>query len=111
MFRGKWIWVMGFLILAALVGPLLVAQTRELAEIKGKVVDDTGAALPGVAVVASSPSVMGKPSAITDREGFYRIPGLFAGTYMVEATLSGFVPAKVSGVEIHAGMTATIDIV
>ncbi len=112
MIRRKLIWAVCFLILAATMAvPLLVAQTKELAEIKGKVVDDTGAALPGVAVVASSPSVMGKPSAITDREGFYRIPGLFAGTYTVEATLSGFVPAKVSGVEIHAGMTATIDMV
>ncbi|HUM34256.1 MAG TPA: carboxypeptidase-like regulatory domain-containing protein [Candidatus Saccharicenans sp.] len=90
---------------------LLLAQTKELAEIKGRVTDDSGDPLPGVAVTVSSPSMMGKPSTITDEEGFYRIPGLFAGTYTVEATLSGFVPAKVSGVEIHAGMTATIDII
>ncbi len=110
MVRLKWSWAMGLLILA-LAAAFLSAQTRESAAIQGTVSDDTGASLPGVTVTATSPSIMGKPTAVTDKDGRYRIPALLTGVYEVEAALSGFAPAKIVGVSIHVGMTATVDVV
>jgi len=103
-------WALGLLILALAAG-FLMAQTRESAAIQGRVTDDTGAPLPGVTVTATSPAVMGKPSAITNEDGRYRIRALLTGVYEVEATLSGFAPAKIVGVDIHVGMTATVDFI
>ena len=62
--------------LLVLAAGFLSAQTRETAAIQGTVTDDTGAPLPGVTVTATSPSIMGKPSAVTDWDGRYRIPAL-----------------------------------
>ena len=94
-----------------LVAASLSAQTRETASIQGQVTDDTGAPLPGASVTVSSPSVMGKPAAVTDQDGRYRFRGLLTGMYEVEATMSGFSPKKFSNVSLHVGMTATIDFV
>jgi hypothetical protein len=99
------------LLLLVLAAGVLSAQTRETATLQGTVKDDTGAPLPGVAVTATSPSVMGKPSAVTDGSGHYRIPALVTGTYTVEAVLGGFTTAKITGVSLHVGMTGTVDIV
>ena len=110
MLRNTRFWAMGFLVLALAAG-FLSAQTRELAAIQGTISDDTGAPLPGVTVTAISPSVMGKPSAVTDKDGRYRIPALATGTYEVSAELGGFAPAKITGIVIHAGMTATVDLI
>jgi len=110
MHRFRSCWALGLMLLVLVAG-VLSAQTRETAILQGTVKDDTGAPLPGVAVTATSPSVMGKPSAVTDGSGRYRIPALVTGTYTVEAVLGGFAPAKITGVVIHVGMTATVDIV
>jgi len=99
------------LVILLLVAGSLTAQTRETASIQGKVADDTGAPLPGASVTVSSPSVMGKPAAVTDQEGRFRIRGLFTGVYEVEVTMSGFTPKKIANVNLHAGMTATLDFV
>ncbi len=99
-----------FLSLFILSALYLQAQTRETAILQGRVLADTGDPLPGVQVKVSSPSVIGTYSAITDREGRYRIPTLLTGTYVVEAFLEGFAPSKIERVVIHAGTTATLDI-
>jgi hypothetical protein len=106
----KRFWALSLLLLVLTAG-VLSAQTRETAVLQGTVKDDTGAPLPGVAVTAISPSVMGKPSTVTDGAGRYRIPALVTGTYAVEAVLDGFAPAKITGVSLHVGQTATVDIV
>jgi hypothetical protein len=103
-------WVMGLLILALAVG-FLSAQTRESATIQGTITDDTGAPLPGVTVTLTSPAIMGTPSAVTDKDGRYRIRALLTGVYEVDAVLEGFGPGRITGVSIHVGMTATVDIV
>jgi hypothetical protein len=109
MLRTKRFWASGLMILILAAG-FLAAQTKESATIQGRITDETGAPLPGVTVTVTSPSVMGKPSAVTDKDGRYRIPALFTGIYTIDAVLSGFAPAKVVGVSIHVGMTATVDL-
>ena len=44
--------------------------------INGTVSDNTGAVLPGVAVTASGPAIMGVQTAMTNEQGQYRFPSL-----------------------------------
>jgi outer membrane receptor for Fe3+-dicitrate len=81
-----------------------LAQTT--GRIVGKVVDTSGAALPGVAVNATSNSLQGARSTTTDAEGNYRIPSLPPGRYVVSASLSGFKTAEQSSVEVGLDRTA-----
>ena len=61
------------------------------ASIAGVVTDATGGVLPGVTVEASSPALIEKSrTAITDRDGRYRIEDLRPGTYTVTFALPGF---------------------
>ncbi len=105
----KRFWTLTLMLLVLTTG-FLAAQTRETAVIQGTVKDSSGGPLPGVTVRVLSPSMMGKPSAVTGPDGGYRILALATGTYEVTAELSGFAPAKVTGISIHAGMTATVDL-
>jgi Carboxypeptidase regulatory-like domain len=52
--------------------------------VRGQISDtQTGEKLPGVTVVATSPSLQGSQTAITDENGFYSIPDLPPGQYTV----------------------------
>ncbi|MBP1765934.1 MAG: TonB-dependent receptor, partial [Candidatus Aminicenantes bacterium] len=93
----------------ALVSGALLAQSRERGVIQGKVTDSEGLALPGVTVTASSLSLMGTRTTITDQEGKYRFPVLVGGIYIIEASVEGFASMKKTEVELHVGMTVTVD--
>jgi carboxypeptidase family protein/TonB-dependent receptor-like protein len=59
--------------------------------IYGSVVDQSGAALPGVDVTLTAVSIGGQPrTTITDGQGQFRFLNLDAGNYKVTANLSGF---------------------
>src|SRR5690349_15942833 len=61
------------------------AQSTTTGAIQGIVTDKkTGEKLPGVTVVATSPSLSQSQSAITDDQGFYKITELPPGVYLVE---------------------------
>jgi hypothetical protein len=73
--------------------------------VQGRVVDGlTGDPLPGTTVTALlSGSVAG--SAVTDSDGRFSIEDLAAGVYDFDASRSGYVPAKLFGVQVVAGVT------
>jgi hypothetical protein len=78
--------------------------------INGKVADASGAVLPGVTVTASSPSLMGVQTAVTNTEGLYRFPAVPPGTYTLTFELPGFTTRKNEGLEIRLGFTATVNV-
>ena len=97
--------VLGVLVL--LTSPPAWAQTAGLA---GTVTDTSGGVLPGVAVVAASPALIGQSrEAVTDGQGSYRIVSLLPGTYSVTFTLPGFSVHVREAIELTGGFTATID--
>jgi hypothetical protein len=57
---------------------------------EGKVTDDQGNVLPGVAIEATSPRLVGKASTVSDTAGVFRLFGLPSGTYEITFTLEGF---------------------
>jgi protocatechuate 3,4-dioxygenase beta subunit len=75
----------------------------------GTVTDTDGAAVASVQVrVLQNSSVIA--TATTGSQGTYRITGLAAGTYVVQFSKSGFTTAQVSGVQISAGDSATVNV-
>jgi len=83
--------------MAAFVLPALVsfpaaafAQRTTTGTIVGKIVDSSGAVLPGVAVSLKSPEALGDFSGITDSNGVYRVSNLPPATYDIRAELAGF---------------------
>ena len=64
-----------------------IAQ-EQVGSLEGIVSDDTGQALPGVTVEATE-ARGAKVVAVTDANGLFRFPRLFAGTYKLTAKLEG----------------------
>jgi protocatechuate 3,4-dioxygenase beta subunit len=61
---------------------LAMAQvTQQSGRFEGRVVDDQGNPLPGVAVQATSPKLVGKATTVTDSNGVFRMLALPSGVY------------------------------
>jgi hypothetical protein len=86
------------------------AQVTE-GSIRGYLRDEQGGVLPGVTVTATSPTVAGTYTAVTDQDGHYRLLTLPPGTYSLTATLSGFSKSLREDLIIRAGLNLTVDIV
>ena len=78
--------------------------------INGRVLDSSGAVLPGVSVSATSPSLMGVQSSTSDEGGNYRFPALPPGIYAVSYELVGFTTVKRENIQISIGFTATVNV-
>ncbi|MBE3123506.1 MAG: TonB-dependent receptor, partial [Planctomycetes bacterium] len=104
--------VSAFVALAWLLAAVpAVAQTSTDGTIRGHLRDEQGGVLPGVALSATSPTVPGTYTAISDGEGLYRILNLPPGQYTVTAELPGFSRFVRDGVYVRAGLNLTVDIV
>src|SRR3954468_11842792 len=77
--------------------------------IQGRVVDSSGAILPGVNVTATSPSMIGTQTQVTNENGTYRFPAVPPGTYEITFELAGFNTVKRSGIQISLGFTANVN--
>jgi len=86
------------------------AQSAPTGKFVGKVKDNQGLPLPGVAVEAESPKMVGKANTVTDESGNYRLFSLPSGTYTVTFTLQGFKPFKRDGIVLRLEQTITLDI-
>jgi hypothetical protein len=94
-----------------LVGVFLLPATvrAQSSSIAGVVTDSSGAVLPGVTVVATSPALIeGSRTVVTDGSGRYAIVELRPGTFTVAFELTGFATVKREGVELSAGFSANV---
>jgi hypothetical protein len=95
--------------IAVLGATSLSAQTT--ADIRGRVADETDAALPGVSVIAKSPALLvPQLVSVSDAEGKFAFPALPIGNYRLEFELSGFQRLVRDEVVLRAGFTATINV-
>ncbi len=77
----------------------------------GNVVDDTGAALPGVTVTISSPVLIGgAQTKITDGAGEFAFIGIAPGEYTLKADLSSFISQERNEILVALGGSRTITI-
>ncbi len=77
--------------------------------ISGRVVDQQGAAIPGVAVTAKSASTGFTRSEVSNAEGVYRLSALPVGIYEVNAELQGFATVSKKDVEVNVAQVQAID--
>src|SRR5689334_3040639 len=105
----------GVLIALAVCGvlandPSASAQVVSNASIRGRAIDESGGALPGVTVTATSPALL-LPSieTTTDGEGAYSFSNVPIGEYKLVFALAGFQQLIRQNVLITAGFTASIN--
>jgi hypothetical protein len=76
----------------------------------GKVVDAQGAVLPGVAVTATSPALIGSQTTTTATDGVYGFPSLPPGDYALAFQLTGFRGVRRENITLQVGKTLGIDV-
>lgn len=94
------------------VAALLVASPQigmaQQASVVGTVTDDSKAVLPGVAITATSLDNGRQFSSLSDDRGEYRLNGLPAGRYDLQADLPGFASTQVKDFELLVGQNVTM---
>ncbi len=98
--------VIAICILVLLFSEILIAQ--QTGEIRGKISDEKGEALPGVSIAAKSPSLQGLRTGLSDRSGNFRLPLLPVGAYSVTFELAGFEKLEITGQDIRLGFTVSL---
>jgi hypothetical protein len=78
--------------------------------IEGRVTDPKGAIVVGATVTATDPVTNQNFTAITDKQGHFKIEGLPAGAYSVVISAAGFSDARREAVGVEDGAVATVDI-
>jgi hypothetical protein len=84
------------------------AQGVQTGTLTGSVKDQSDLALPGVTVTATSPSMQGSRTTVTDANGVYSIPGLPPGVYAVQFELQGMRPVQLMQ-RVDLGQVAVVD--
>jgi len=86
------------------------AQELQSGSIRGRIVDDTGQALPGVSITISGPALIGKFTTVTNAEGLFRAPNLTpGGGYEIRAEIKGFETTIQPGIIVNVGKTISIE--
>jgi hypothetical protein len=78
--------------------------------ILGTVTDPTGAIIPGVTITVTHLETNLRQNTVTNESGYYEIPYLPLGEYVVVAELSGFKKAEVRGVVLRVESQGRVDI-
>ena len=102
-----------FCLLAVLIGVAVSPMSAQIASegsIRGVVRDAQGSVLPDVAITATSPTVAGARTAVSDDQGAYRLLDLPPGEYIVAAERQGFSKVSRTGVVIRAGLNLSLDL-
>jgi outer membrane receptor protein involved in Fe transport len=96
------------LLMIALVVPNAAGQGGD-GSLRGSVVDEQHAALPGVTITATSTALITPSTTVTDDRGEYRLINLPPGTYTITAELTGFAVFRREGVVLRAGSNFQIE--
>jgi hypothetical protein len=94
---------------ALLLAVATSASAQTTTRIIGTVKDHQGGVLPGVTVTATSSSLIGAQSTVSEGNGTYQFPALPAGTYRVVFDLAGFQTVARDQVVLAVCQTLTID--
>src|SRR5215468_6478292 len=79
-------------------------------KIQGTVKDSTGAVVPGVEITIKNDRTGEERGTITADRGDYVLTALKPSQYTVRASLTGFAPKEVTGVQLAVGQSLTIDL-
>ena len=96
------------LALGFVANPVMAQQGS--AEVRGRVTDAQGGALPGVAIVLRHQESGVFRQVTTSSDGSYFLTGVIPGPYEMTAELSGFKRMARRDLRLEVGKTATIDV-
>jgi len=102
---NRLLWML-FVVLAAAARPAH-AQVAQ-AELRGTVLDESGAALPGVTVTAMHVDTGTARTAVTTATGAFLMPALPVGRYRLEAALTGFATVVQENLVLAVGQSAVV---
>jgi len=89
----------------------LAAQTPDTSAIRGRVLDQTQAAVAGAEITITNQQTQLARTVQTDATGHFVVPGLVGGeTYDIVARKSGFADASVKDVVVAGGGTASVSL-
>ena len=89
---------------------LIFAQATATAELRGRVLDPNGAAVPGAVVTATNDSKGTERSVTADGEGNFVILSLPPSTYTVKIAASGFATKTYNNVTLEVGQQSALDV-
>ena len=98
-----------FLLIAGFIGGF-AARAEVGGKITGVVKDQSGAVIPGAAVVVTNAQTGAKLSATTDQEGAFTFPVLAVGQYQVDVAIDGFQPYRETGLAIDINSALVLDV-
>src|SRR5439155_24165926 len=88
----------------------LAAAQGQASAVQGRVVDESGGALPGVTVVITHQGSGVFRQVVSNSDGSYFVTGILPGPYRITAELSGFRKYERSDLLLTVGNTATLEI-
>ena len=99
------------MLLVAVLG--LTASTalaqQQTGEIFGRVVDNSGAVLPGVTISVQGPALIQPRVVVTSETGTYRVPEMPIGEYSVSFELPGFRKVVIEAIRVTIGFRAQVN--
>src|SRR5258706_5087574 len=96
------------LLASLLIPPSLLAQVAQ-AELRGGVLDESGAALPGATITATHVETGTVRTTVTSATGTYVMPALPIGVYKISEELAGFGTLTKEGIRLAVGESASLD--
>ena len=97
------------LVLSVLLAPASPSFAQNFGQITGRVLDASGAVLPGATVTVTNPQTGIAATEQANTAGVYVFPNLLPGTYNVKVELQGFQSAVRNGVELQTQQTVRMD--
>ncbi len=96
------------LVLFVAVSSTYAQETR--GNIAGRVLDEQGAAMPGVSVTVTNVDTNVSTSLVTNTTGYYEAPLLLPGNYRVAAELTGFKTTVRTGITLAVRQQIAVDV-
>jgi len=96
---------------AVLLAVSCLAQTRDRAEIGGRISDATGAVVPNVSLLLRNEATGHEYSTISTGTGDFVFPFLPAGSYALTAELAGFARLKIEGIQVVSNQSLSLPLI
>jgi hypothetical protein len=99
----------GLLVLVAWICSLEALAQQTLGSLNGTVLDPSGAAVSGAAVVATNSAINVTQTTTTQHTGFFQIFNLPIGTYSVRISVPGFQTTELKGITVQEARATTVN--
>jgi hypothetical protein len=106
----KGVWRLGAVAAAIVLLAAVPSFAQTTGRIEGRVLDSSGAVLPGATMTVSGPNLQGVRTSTTDQDGRFRFLALPPGTYTVKSELAGFSTVEQGTVRVQLDSTVTLEL-